>query len=362
MESVNREELSYWTSLLVEELSKQPQFSEINSDLQDHGLQAFVAIDRSTASRMGISIAAIDNVLYDAYGQRFISTIFTQSNQYRVVLEVKPEFRQGLESLKNIRVPSSTGVQVPLSTIANISEHTAPLITNRLGQFPSTTISFNLAPNAFLDDAINIIETSKEKIALPLSVQANYQGATLAFSSSQTNTLWLILAAIITVYIVLGILYESYIHPITILSTLPSAGVGALLALMLSGNDLGIISIIGIILLIGIVKKNAIMMIDFALDAERKQGLSPRQAIHQACLQRFRPIMMTTMAALLSALPLMLGTGEGSELRHPLGITMVGGLIMSQLLTLFTTPVIYLYFNKLERKITGTPDIDQESL
>jgi multidrug efflux pump len=311
---------------------------------------------------MGISIAAIDNVLYDAFGQRFISTIFTQSNQYRVVLEVKPEFRQGLESLKNIRVPSSTGVQVPLSTIANISEHTAPLITNRLGQFPSTTISFNLAPNAFLDDAINIIETSKEKIALPLSVQANYQGATLAFGSSQANTLWLILAAIITVYIVLGILYESYIHPITILSTLPSAGVGALLALMLSGNDLGIISIIGIILLIGIVKKNAIMMIDFALDAERKQGLSPRQAIYQACLQRFRPIMMTTMAALLSALPLMLGTGEGSELRHPLGITMVGGLIMSQLLTLFTTPVIYLYFNKLERKITGTPDIDQESL
>jgi multidrug efflux pump len=362
LESANREELSYWTSLLVEELSKQPQFSEINSDLQDHGLQAFVAIDRSTASRMGISIAAIDNVLYDAFGQRFISTIFTQSNQYRVVLEVKPEFRQGLESLKNIRVPSSTGVQVPLSTIANISEHTAPLITNRLGQFPSTTISFNLAPNAFLDDAINIIETSKEKIALPLSVQANYQGATLAFGSSQANTLWLILAAIITVYIVLGILYESYIHPITILSTLPSAGVGALLALMISGNDLGIISIIGIILLIGIVKKNAIMMIDFALDAERKQGLSPRQAIYQACLQRFRPIMMTTMAALLSALPLMLGTGEGSELRHPLGITMVGGLIMSQLLTLFTTPVIYLYFNKLERKITGTPDIDQESL
>ena len=362
LESVNREELSYWTSLLVEELSKQPQFSEINSDLQDHGLQAFVAIDRSTASRMGISIAAIDNVLYDAFGQRFISTIFTQSNQYRVVLEVKPEFRQGLESLKNIRVPSSTGVQVPLSTIANISEHTAPLITNRLGQFPSTTISFNLAPNSFLDDAIKIIETSKEKIALPLSVQANYQGATLAFSSSQANTLWLILAAIITVYIVLGILYESYIHPITILSTLPSAGVGALLALMISGNDLGIISIIGIILLIGIVKKNAIMMIDFALDAERKQGLSPRQAIHQACLQRFRPIMMTTMAALLSALPLMLGTGEGSELRHPLGITMVGGLIMSQLLTLFTTPVIYLYFNKLERKFTDTPDIDQESL
>jgi multidrug efflux pump len=311
---------------------------------------------------MGISIAAIDNVLYDAFGQRFISSIFTQSNQYRVVLEVKPEFRQNLESLREIRIPSSNGAQVPLSTIATISEHTAPLVTNRLGQFPSTTISFNLASNTFLDEAIDAIEISKQKIGLPLSVQANYQGATLAFSSSQSNTLWLILAAIITVYIVLGVLYESYIHPITILSTLPSAGVGALLALMLSGNDLGIISIIGIILLIGIVKKNAIMMIDFALEAERKQDLSPKEAIHQACLQRFRPIMMTTMAALLSALPLMLGTGVGSELRHPLGVTMVGGLILSQILTLFTTPVIYLYFNKLERKLKGTLEIDQDFL
>ena len=362
LESANREELSYWTSLLVEELSKKSQFSDINSDLQDHGLQAFVKIDRSTASRMGISIAAIDNVLYDAFGQRFISSIFTQSNQYRVVLEVKPEFRQNLENLREIRIPSSNGAQVPLSTIASISEHTAPLVTNRLGQFPSTTISFNLASNTFLDEAIDAIEISKQKIGLPLSVQANYQGATLAFSSSQSNTLWLILAAIITVYIVLGVLYESYIHPITILSTLPSAGVGALLALMLSGNDLGIISIIGIILLIGIVKKNAIMMIDFALEAERKQDLSPKEAIHQACLQRFRPIMMTTMAALLSALPLMLGTGVGSELRHPLGVTMVGGLILSQILTLFTTPVIYLYFNKLERKLKGTLEIDQDFL
>jgi multidrug efflux pump len=362
LESANREELSYWTSLLVEELSKKTQFSDINSDLQDHGLQAFVKIDRSTASRMGISIAAIDNVLYDAFGQRFISSIFTQSNQYRVVLEVKPEFRQNLESLREIRIPSSNGAQVPLSTIATISEHTAPLVTNRLGQFPSTTISFNLASNTFLDEAIDAIEISKQKIGLPLSVQANYQGATLAFSSSQSNTLWLILAAIITVYIVLGVLYESYIHPITILSTLPSAGVGALLALMLSSNDLGIISIIGIILLIGIVKKNAIMMIDFALEAERKQDLSPKEAIHQACLQRFRPIMMTTMAALLSALPLMLGTGVGSELRHPLGVTMVGGLILSQILTLFTTPVIYLYFNKLERKLKGTLEIDQDFL
>ncbi|MDO9103706.1 MAG: MdtB/MuxB family multidrug efflux RND transporter permease subunit [Methylovulum sp.] len=354
--AADQRELSRWTGLLVDRLAALPEFADVASDVQDQGLQVFVAVDRSNASRLGVSMATIDNTLYNAFGQRQVSTLFTQSNQYRVVLEVKPEFRDSIAAIHAIRVQSSNGGQVPLSQIATISERFAPLVINHLAQFPAATVSFNLAPGAFLSDAINAIEQAKLDIALPLSVETDFQGATQAFSASLSNTVWLIIAAIVTVYIVLGVLYESYIHPVTILSTLPSAGVGALLALMLSGNDLGIIGIIGIILLIGIVKKNAIMMIDFALEAERKEGKPAFDAIYQACLLRFRPIMMTTMAALLSALPLMLGSGVGSELRHPLGITMVGGLVFSQILTLFTTPVIYLAFDRLSRRFKNHPE------
>ncbi len=352
LESAEVEELNRWTHKLVDELSNQSELSEVTSDVQDKGQQVYVNIDRSTASRLGVTTAAIDNALYSAYGQRLVSTIFTQSNQYRVVLEVDPAAQIRPESLNDLRIPSSNGTQVSLSTIAELSERATPLSINHLNQFPVATLSFNLAPNASLGDAVAAIERVKQEMDLPLSIRTSYQGAAWAFKASLDNTLWLILAAIVTVYIVLGVLYESYIHPITILSTLPSAGVGALLALMMSKNDLGIIGIIGIILLIGIVKKNAIMMIDFALEAERKQGMSPADAIFQACLLRFRPILMTTLAALLGALPLMLGSGVGSELRHPLGITMVGGLLLSQLLTLYTTPVIYLWMDSLAKRFT----------
>ncbi len=356
VEDADPKELSAWVPRLVERLRKLPQLADVASDLQDQGLQAFVEIDRDTASRLGITPAMIDNALYNAFGQRLVSTIFTQSNQYRVVLEVKPDFQKGPGALNGIYVVApgngqQAPQQVPLSAMVRISELTAPLVVNHLGQFPAATISFNLAPGASLGDAVQAIRAAKQEIGLPVSVQTSFQGAALAFQASLDNTLLLILAAIVTVYIVLGVLYESYIHPITILSTLPSAGVGALLALMVSRTDLGIIAIIGIILLIGIVKKNAIMMIDFALEAERKQGKTPREAIFQASLLRFRPILMTTLAALLAALPLMLGTGVGSELRHPLGITIVGGLIVSQVLTLFTTPVIYLAFDRLAARL-----------
>jgi len=351
LESADPEELSLWTRRLVDQISRSPYLTDVASDLQDQGLQAYVDIDRDAAGRLGITTAAIDNIIYDAFGQRLVSTIFTQSNQYRVVLEVKPDYKKGPAALNDLYITSQSGTQVPLGAIARISEKPASLVVSHQGQFPCATISFNLANGESLGNAVSDIEKAERDIGMPISVKTGFQGSALAFRASLTGTLLLILAAIITVYIVLGILYESYIHPMTILSTLPSAGVGALLALMISGNDLGIIGIIGIILLIGIVKKNAIMMIDFALDAERKEGKPPREAIYQACLLRFRPIMMTTMAALLGALPLMLGTGVGSELRHPLGITMVGGLILSQILTLFTTPVIYLAFDNLSRRV-----------
>ena len=393
VEDTNPDELDVWVPSIVDRLRQLPQLADVATDLQNGGLQAFVEIDRATASRFGITPAAIDNALYNAFGQRLVSTIFTQTNQYRVVLEVKPEFQLGPEALSQIYVPAtnsgsatasagsvpttganasaalaapgagttssatSSGVssqasmQVPLTAIARITEHASPLVVNHIGQFPAATISFNLAPGASLGDAVDAIQKTQAEIGLPASAQIQFQGAAAAFRGSLGNELWLILAAIVTMYIVLGVLYESFIHPITILSTLPSAGVGALLALMIFGKDLGVIAIIGIVLLIGIVKKNAIMMIDFALDAERKEGKPPREAIYQACLLRFRPIMMTTMAALLAALPLMVGWGVGSELRHPLGITMVGGLIVSQMLTLFTTPVIYLAFDSLARRV-----------
>ncbi|EJL88340.1 cation/multidrug efflux pump [Herbaspirillum sp. CF444] len=351
LEDANAGELSTWVPKLVEHLRQLPELADVASNVQDQGLQAYVEIDRDAASRMGITTAAIDNALYNAFGQRLISTIYTQSNQYRVVMEVKPEFQKGPDALNSIFLVASNGNQIPLASIAKVTERTAPLVVNHLGQFPAATVSFNLAPGSSLGEAVKAIVAAEKDINLPDSIVTNFQGAALAFQASLSNTLWLILAAIVTMYIVLGVLYESYIHPITILSTLPSAGVGALLSLMISRNDLGIIGIIGIILLIGIVKKNAIMMIDFALEAERNEGKTPREAIYQACLLRFRPILMTTMAALLGALPLMLGTGVGSELRQPLGITMVGGLLVSQVLTLFTTPVIYLGFDSLAKRM-----------
>ena len=352
MEDVDPQELSLWSQKLIQQLHSAAALRDVATDQQNGGLQADLVIDRDSASRLGILPAQIDATLYDAFGQRQVSTIYTQLNQYHVVLEVDPQFQKDPQSLDNIYVKSNTGTQVPLSAFSHIERTNATLAINHQGQFPVVTLSFNLAQGASLGEATKEIDAAEQAIQMPASIHTSFQGTAAAFRNSLSSEPLLILAAIITVYIVLGVLYESYIHPITILSTLPSAGVGALLALILTGNDLGVVSLIGIILLIGIVKKNAIMMIDFALEAERDQHKPPEEAIYQASLLRFRPIMMTTMAALFGGLPLALGSGTGSELRHPLGITIVGGLLVSQLLTLYTTPVVYLWFDRLSQRFS----------
>jgi len=339
--------VNQWAAKIVDRLNRDPKVRNVGADVQSEGLSTFINIDRDTAARLGVAASTVDDALYDAFGQRIISTIFTESNQYRVILEADPKLINSPEGLGHLYLRSSAGTPTPLASFANLKQQLAPLQVNRVSQFPAANISFDTAPGVSLGEAVSSIKAAEQEIGVPASLTTAFLGAANAFQASLSNELWLILAAIVTVYIVLGVLYESYIHPLTILSTLPSAGVGALLALMLARQDMTVIAIIGLILLIGIVKKNAIMMIDFALDAERNEGKSPREAIHQAALLRFRPILMTTLAALFGALPLMLGWGEGSELRHPLGVSIVGGLIVSQLLTLFTTPVIYLMFDDL---------------
>jgi multidrug efflux pump len=379
LEDPDAKRLGEWVPRLIDRLKQEPKLADVASDLANKGLQAYVDIDRDAASRLGVSVSAIDDALYDAFGQRLISTIYTQANQYRVVLEAAPRYQLGPDALGQIHVAASGNVQlqagtsaqggsgttaggtgggsrqIPLSSIARVVEKETALVISHAGQFPAATVSFNLAPGASLGEAVKAIETAQAEIRMPASIQTRFQGAAEAFRSSLDSTLLLILAAVVTMYIVLGVLYESYIHPITILSTLPSAGVGALLSLLVTGKDLSLIAIIGIILLIGIVKKNAIMMIDFALDAERNEGMTPVDAIYKAALLRFRPILMTTLAALFGALPLMFASGSGAELRQPLGLVMVGGLLVSQVLTLFTTPVIYLFFDRLGHRFVRQP-------
>ncbi len=340
-------ELDSWAPRLMQKLRTLKELRDVNTDQQDRGLQETVIIDRDTASRLGVSPQAIDNALYDAFGQRQVSTIYEQLNQYHVVMEVDPQYQQSPAALDAVYVGATTGSMIPLSAIAHFGPANTALAVNHQGQFPATTISFNLAPNVSLGQATQLIEQAKNEIQFPATIHGSFQGTAAAFQESVSDEPVLIVTALLTVYIVLGILYESFVHPITILSTLPSAGVGALLALLVTGRELNVMGLIGIILLIGIVKKNAIMMIDFALDAERREGKAPQDAIFEACMLRFRPILMTTMAALLGALPLAVGTGVGYELRQPLGITIVGGLILSQALTLFTTPVVYLYLDRM---------------
>ena len=375
LEDPNVDELNTFAPQMLAKLQQLPELSDVASDQQTLGLRARLVFDRNTAARLGITTAAIDQTLYDAYGQREVSTMFTQLNQYHVILEVKPGFGKNPSDLNDLFIRASTiasstpsihssstfpnGGQIPFSAFSHVETTTVPITVNHQGQFPVVTLSFNLAPSTSLGDAVKAVNKVKDGMGMPPSVQAAYQGTAQAFQSSLANEPVLIAAALITVYLVLGVLYESYIHPLTILSALPSAGVGALLALIIFRNDFSVIALIGIVLLIGIVKKNAIMMIDFALAAERKEGMKPKDAIYQACLLRFRPIMMTTMAALLGAVPLALGSGSGSELRRPLGITIIGGLLISQLLTLYTTPVIYIWFDRLAARFSREPVTSQ---